>query len=309
MSIVLRLKVLSTLLLILLLLPVNGQPLSPVQQVTAEFAASLQKRQIEPKFADMVAFFGDRLDASTGDKTFSDKAGNCRLSWYDWMMRHPQQSIVAADEFTRAVHAAASRQDGASSKVVAIAATKLDAPLPGTPPSGRTAQGGTDLGLQALERNILQVRQEHAQALAPLTPAEHEELKAKLYLQTTGPEAHAPFFSDKTDGRRVSDLLEKMDRRSLMQAAATMSELSEQAVLRQLIQTTTRRTRGKAQVTLETPSGKIVFGGSGNNEYRLNEMADVCAVVDLGGDDVYLEGTVSTTRPVLVLIDLGGNDT
>jgi len=31
-------------------------------------------------------------------------------------------------------------------------------------------------------------------------------------------------------------------------------------------------------------------------------------VIDLGGDDVYHEGTVSPQRPVLVIIDLAGND-
>ncbi|HVF09513.1 MAG TPA: hypothetical protein VNA16_01850, partial [Abditibacteriaceae bacterium] len=240
---------------------------------------------------------------------FSDKTGNCRLSWFDWMMRHSVQSVDAADEFTRLVHTAAEREDGAFLKIVAIAATKLDAPLPTALRTGQQAQGGTDPGLQTLQRTIQQVRQEHAQALVPLTVAEREELQAKLYIQAAGPKANAPRFNDKIDGRRVSDLLEKMDRRSLMQAAATVSGLSEQAVLRQLTQSATRRTRGKAQVMVGTPAGKIVFGGSGNNEYRLNEMADVCAVVDVGGDDVYIEGAVTAVRPVLVLLDLNGNDT
>ena len=38
-------------------------------------------------------------------------------------------------------------------------------------------------------------------------------------------------------------------------------------------------------------------------------MANVSAVIDLGGDDTYVEGTVSIQRPVLVILDLGGNDT
>jgi hypothetical protein len=38
-------------------------------------------------------------------------------------------------------------------------------------------------------------------------------------------------------------------------------------------------------------------------------MRDVAAVIDLGGDDIYYEGTVGPDRPVLIVIDLGGNDT
>jgi len=37
-------------------------------------------------------------------------------------------------------------------------------------------------------------------------------------------------------------------------------------------------------------------------------MPGVAAVIDLGGDDVYYDGTVSPDRPVLLVIDLAGND-
>ena len=37
-------------------------------------------------------------------------------------------------------------------------------------------------------------------------------------------------------------------------------------------------------------------------------MTDVAAVVDLGGDDEYIEGSVSLERPVLVILDLGGSN-
>jgi hypothetical protein len=37
-------------------------------------------------------------------------------------------------------------------------------------------------------------------------------------------------------------------------------------------------------------------------------LSGVSVVIDLGGDDVYYDGTVSPDRPVLVVIDLGGDD-
>ena len=60
---------------------------------------------------------------------------------------------------------------------------------------------------------------------------------------------------------------------------------------------------------IETEAGTIVVGGRGDNVYELQKMKQVCAVVDLGGDDTYIEGTVDLTRPLLVLVDLAGNDT
>jgi hypothetical protein len=60
--------------------------------------------------------------------------------------------------------------------------------------------------------------------------------------------------------------------------------------------------------TIDTPAGRIVIGGRGDNKYELDKMPGACAVIDLGGNDVYREGTVSPQRPVLVVVDLAGND-
>ena len=37
-------------------------------------------------------------------------------------------------------------------------------------------------------------------------------------------------------------------------------------------------------------------------------MPDVAAVIDLGGDNTYYEGTVAPDRPVLLVINLAGNN-
>jgi hypothetical protein len=59
---------------------------------------------------------------------------------------------------------------------------------------------------------------------------------------------------------------------------------------------------------IETPSGTIVIGGPQKNTYQLDKMPGLSVLVDLGGDDTYQEGTVSLSRPVLIVIDLAGND-
>ena len=52
-----------------------------------------------------------------------------------------------------------------------------------------------------------------------------------------------------------------------------------------------------------------MIGGKGSNTYQLDQMRDVAVVIDLGGDNVYYEGTVGLDRPVLVVINLGGKNT
>jgi len=299
------------LLSLLLLLPLlaHCQVSLPVKHLEEAFNAELQKRQLDVQFLDMMTYFADRLNNSAGSKTFSDKTGNCRLSWYDWMMRHPLESIGMADEFTRTLHENAGKPDGLS-RIVDIAANKLDAQiLQGGLPPARPLQYKDSEALIVLAAELSLTRFYFDKALAPLTYAEQKELENQLYPQSTGPGAEAPFFADQKEGHRVCDLLEKMDRISLMQAAYAIASLSKPEFLTQLAQAAGRELHGKDTVLIKTSKGNILIGGPGENEYRLDEMPDVCAVIDVGGDDTYIEGTVSAARPVLAIIDLGGNDT
>ncbi len=53
--------------------------------------------------------------------------------------------------------------------------------------------------------------------------------------------------------------------------------------------------------------GKMVVGGTGRNEYSEN----IALLIDLGGDDLYLNnagGTVDITTPNALLVDISGND-
>ena len=59
---------------------------------------------------------------------------------------------------------------------------------------------------------------------------------------------------------------------------------------------------------IDTPYGAIIIGGKGPNTYDFDRMPGVCAVIDLGGDDTYIEGVVGLERPVLVIADLGGHN-
>lgn len=282
---------------------------SPVTRLSHELEAGLKQRQLAARFQEMQDFFGDRLNHSAGSKTFSDKAGNCRLSWFDWMLRHPRESITAAEEFTRELHASASRPEQGLTDLISLAAKKLDAAPVAASPRPRTPElVSGDAALNQLATAVQQARHEFQQALSPLPPEGKKELAEQLFLQSSGSQASAPFFADRVQGRSVCNWLEKMDRPALLRSAESISVLAEPAFLRQLPALVERHLRNKEQAFVATPAGKVLLGGKGANVYRLEELPDVCAVIDLGGNDTYLEGTVSAARPVLVIIDLAGND-
>ena len=57
---------------------------------------------------------------------------------------------------------------------------------------------------------------------------------------------------------------------------------------------------------LETPAGKVLIGGPGNNVYR----EDAAIILDVGGDDRYLGRAAGSSRdyPFALVIDFAGND-
>ena len=60
------------------------------------------------------------------------------------------------------------------------------------------------------------------------------------------------------------------------------------------------------RLSLQTPAGRVLIGGGGSNRYT----GEAVLIVDLGGDDVYLNGAGGARpgRPVSVLVDFRGDD-
>ena len=67
-----------------------------------------------------------KVNSSAGRYTGSELAGNCRLAWYDHMMRNVLAAPAEAERFTRELHMAARDSHDGLAKVLAIAAAKMD---------------------------------------------------------------------------------------------------------------------------------------------------------------------------------------
>lgn len=291
-----------------------GDPLAAgkVNLALQEMVAGLKQRGMDGEFAKFCRYAGGRLDASAGRYTGSELTGNCRLRWYDHLLRNPLKAIAESEQFTRDIHRDVLAGPERCADLLATVRQKLDLPAKEGPRFAKVRSGQESLDV--VKRGLIESQVAYAAALAPLSKSEIEELSSYLYpvLVTQNNVGHT--LTDRGTGRRLCDLLEKMDRGAMQSAAEALAPLLDPELLRQLGTISDRESvriegvGGQVVRVENTPAGAILIGGRGKNSYRLDEMRGVCCVIDLGGDDEYIEGSVSVSRPLLVVIDLKGND-
>jgi hypothetical protein len=290
-----------------------GNPLAAwlVEQAVHEVREGIKTRGLDTSFATFRSYAGQRLDATAG-ASWSEVTGNGRLKWYDHLMRDPLKAAVESEQFTRELHAALRRDQQGLDRALAMAGEKMDAGH--RAPRTFAAVRSPEQALETLQKAVGDAQAAYRAAIAPLADSEFAELSQGLYPYLAGQCTFGHALGYPSTGRRLCELLEKMDRRALYRAAEALTPLADPQLLAQLARLPDK---GKLAVTgatgpivrqLDTSAGKIIIAGRGDNVYELDDMTDVCAVVDLGGDDVYHEGTVSAEHPLRVLIDLAGDD-
>lgn len=291
-----------------------GEPLASgmIKLLQEEILAGIKRRNIKERFARFQSYAIAKVNASAGKYTGSELAGNCRLRWYDHLMRTMFTAPAEAEQFTRDLHTAALKTDGGLAELLAIASEKVDAGK--RKPHKVVPVMSADQALEVIKQALTDAQVSYCAALAPLTKSEIRELQTHLVpvLSTQNQVGHT--LADRGTGRRMCDLIEKMNRGSLHMAAEALAPIADVQLLEQLKSLPTDGNAKVAGVTgavvarIDTPSGAIVVGGKGQNTYQLDQMRDVAVVIDLDGNDTYTDGTVGTARPVLVIVDLAGND-
>ena len=106
-----------------------GEPLAPgmMKLLQDEIVAGIKSRGITDRFARFQSYAIGKVNSSAGRYTGSELAGNCRLKWYDHLMRNMLAAPAEAEQFTRELHTAAVDDHEGLAKVLAIAAVKMDA--------------------------------------------------------------------------------------------------------------------------------------------------------------------------------------
>ena len=104
----------------------------------------------------------------------------------------------------------------------------------------------------------------------------------------------------------IESLLDRVDFK-LLNAGAILSAIATQALQQRLLQLGTDTLHSNYRYQLDTPSGKILLNGQGQQTYPAD---DYLLIVDVAGDDTYYGGGGSgCDRGISVILDLAGNDT
>ncbi len=296
--------------------PSVGEPLAAgiVKLMQQEIVAGIRQRGIDSQFRRFCAYAGERMSATAGRNSGSELTGNCRLTWLDHMLRNPIDAPAEAERFTRDLQKAVINDHGGLIEMLAIARGKMD--LPDRAPPVLPVMDSPEAALALLKQSLISAQANYAAGLRPLAKSEIRELAVGLYPVFTENSRYGHTLPDRARGRRLCDLMEKMDRGAFYAAAEDLVLLADPRVLDQLAAISERQgvsarmdgVTGPIVQIIDTPAGRIVIGGRGDNTYQLDQMQGVAAVIDLGGNDIYHEGTVSLRRPVLVVIDLDGDD-
>ena len=291
-----------------------GEPLAAgmIKLLQEEILAGIKRRGITDRFARFQRYAIGRVNASAGKYTGSELAGNCRLRWYDHLMRNLIAAPAESEQFTRGLHMAALDGQGGFAQLLALAAPKMDAGqrkackfVPPTSP---------EQAIDIIKQSLVKAQIAYCAAIAPLSKSELGELERYLVpvLSTQNTVGHT--LADRGTGRRMCDLIEKMDRESLHSAAEALAPIADARLLEQLKSLPANGNvkvpgvSGTVVSRIETPAGAIVIGGKDSNIYQLDQMRDVAVVIDVDGNDAYQDGSVGRDRPVLVVIDVAGND-
>jgi hypothetical protein len=294
--------------------PQVGDPLAAAKMrlLEQEMITGLRSRNIYGDFQRFRSYLGSMLYGSSGAYT-GELTGNCRLSWYAHLLRDPIHAPVEAEQFTRELHQAVLLGPQGFAQVLATARRKLD--LPDRPLVKFRETHSAAEALEVVKEALVGARTAHAAALAPLSKSELNELVMNLYPVLCSQNIVGHTLNDRATGRRMCDLLEKMDRDAMFRAAEALAPLISKDLLHQLAKipeegdVSVPGVSGRVLQKIDTPAGAIIIGGRGPNVYRLDEMPTVACVIDLGGDDTYYEGSTTLERPVLAILDLAGSNT
>src|ERR1041384_5930590 len=98
-----------------------------IDQLENEMTTGLARRSVRATFDQYQKYASGRLDATAGTNTWRDKTGNCRLSWYDALMRDQLHAPREVELFSREFHRAIFDEKYGLERAFAMAANKLDA--------------------------------------------------------------------------------------------------------------------------------------------------------------------------------------
>ncbi|MDR3182538.1 MAG: hypothetical protein LBT89_06400 [Planctomycetaceae bacterium] len=293
----------------------NGK--NKVKLMYDEIINGLRARNITGKYEMFKNYARSTLKGTDGINTGSELDGRCRLSWYKKLYNDPIQSVIEVEEYSRELHQGLSGSHRGLAELMPGIRKRMDV--------DERTDGGIKFpecktpqeALAAVKGSLMTAASAHARAMSGFTQAEIKELSDNLVQTFAGKGCvNGHTVPARSVGRKHADIMDKMDRAAMYDAAEALIPLSNPALLALLDKLPASvgqsvMINGTKVQRLSTAAGDIIIGGKENNVYDLDSpvMRDVICVIDLDGNDTYREGTCSLDRPVFAVIDLHGNDT
>lgn len=257
-----------------------------------------------------------------------DVGGDRVLPIVERIQADPLSAVDECLALTRPVEEAG-KTDDLPGIVAQLARAGLSVPVERPRPIARPGEkANLDEWLSWLEKNVLEIKRLRDAAFARVPEDKQRFLAAKLpvlfsvIVETFYLEGRPQFFKDSLEAIRLTALV---DREKLLEAGLAAAELGRRENLEALRKALAHAkvdkklvhqgVKGELIAVRSTKAGDIIMGGPGKNEYDATKAA---LIVDVGGDDTYLEAGAASFRCdddeplpsfVSLILDLGGNDT
>jgi len=280
-----------------------------------DIVAGIEKRELNSRYNTWRSYLGGILKNTVGTRTGSEINGLGRLNWFNEIMADPLKGAGEAEEFTRLLHVNLCTGRIGFCKALGRIAQRMDVNDPPKVPASYKISS-PDKALADLEKALVAARLAHGRAIAPLDQDQLKRISKTAHYTLTLEASVGHTVTMRGSARNLIIDLNSIEKKEMYAGLAELSLIIDANFIKSLDQMkdgnetlTYEGVEGPIAKIIETQAGVILVGGRGNNTYDLESMQNVCAVVDLGGDDTYLEGVVNLDRPVLAILDLHGDDT
>lgn len=278
----------------------EGCPEAPLSILETE----LLNQGVLPLFHKVLSGLYERSNYAQNLTKGNEKACDpFQLKEFTYMYRNPQSAGAVAGELSDRVISETGREIYGLDKIMRTAAGLLDIEIDGEidGESERESEKplkDEEITFSGLLRTITRAGEKTEHAFSRLLPEEKELLRETALTQW--------------DDDRWNTLLElsmKVELKELFDALLpVVSFLSGERLSMLKNDLLKRFPDNKAPILFEamTPAGKVIVGGIGPNVYQ----EDAALILDLGGDDLYLNNAGGTRAgmPVAVVVDWEGND-
>lgn len=285
---------------------------------------------VEKKYLKWLSYLDSQLQRMELSDLPGGYNGLAQLSWYKDLLLNPLDAPEDIEFFSRYVHAGfaygSPRGYDVSLKIIC---EKMNISFTNT--NNPYQEESFFKAFDAFNLKMNQLNGFHAQALADLTPEELQNLNSNMYHILTRDTNVGHSVSNQKTANSMIKTLSKIDQKAQYRAASVMfsfadagflsdlSKLNQSDVQKKLsplfltkeqtdAQENINGIEGKIIGIVSSPNGLIILGSEDDNVYDLDALSDVCAIIDIGGNDVYKDGLVSMDRPLLMIIDIEGDD-